>query len=119
MSDFPTLRTGAVLQYPAQRRNQFSTKVCRFLDGSEQRFQNYQTPLRRWLIQLDLLDQTELHTLREFFRTQSGAAESFSFTDPWDGTTYSACSLAGDQLTEELQDELKGKTSLTVQQNRS
>jgi hypothetical protein len=119
MSDFPTLKTGAVLQYPAQRRTQFSTKVLRFVDGSEQRFQNYPTPLRRWLIQIDLLDQAELHSLREFFRTQNGAAGSFSFIDPWDGTTYPTCSLGSDELTEELQDELKGKTSLTVQQNRS
>ena len=119
MSDFPTLKTGAVLQYPAQRSNQYSTKVVRFVDGSEQRFQNYQTPLRRWLIQLDLLDQAELHTLREFFRTQSGAAGSFSFTDPWDGTAYSTCSLASDEMTEALEDEFKGKTSLTIQENRS
>jgi len=119
MSNFPTLKTGAVLQYPAQRWNRFSTKVLRFVDGSEQRFKNYQTPLRRWVIRLDLLDQTELHALREFFRTQNGAAASFSFTDPWDSTTYSTCSLASDEISEELQDELKCKTSLTVQENRS
>lgn len=118
MSNFPTLRTGAVLQYPAQRTNQFSTQVLRFVDGSEQRFRNYQTPLRRWMIRLDLLDETELHVLREFFRTQNGAAGSFSFTDPWDGTKYPACSLESDEMTEELKDELKGLTNLTVRENR-
>ena len=119
MSDFPKLKTGAILQYPAQRGIQFSTKVLRFVDGSEQRFQNHPIPLRRWLIKLDLLDQAELHSLREFFRTQNGAAGTFSFTDPWDGATYPTCSLASDEMTEELQDDMKGKTSLTVRQNRS
>ena len=119
MSDFPTLKTGAVLQYPAQKVVQFSTKVLRFIDGSEQRFRNYQTPLRRWVVRLDLLDETELHVLREFFRTQRGAAGSFSFSDPWDGATYQNCSLESDEMLEELLDEVKGKTTLTVSQNRT
>jgi len=119
MSDFPTLKTGAVLQYPAQKLNQFSTKVVQFMDGTEQRFRNYTSPLRRWVIQLDLLDETELHALREFFRTQAGAAETFAFTDPWDGTNYTACSIEQDVLSDSLEDELKGRTSLTIRENWS
>jgi phage-related protein len=118
MSDFPTLKTGAVLQYPAQKDIQFSTDVLRFADGSEQRFRGYKTSLHRWIIRLDLLDETELHVLREFFRTESGAAESFSFTDPWNGTVYPHCNLEGDEILEELRDEAKGKTALTVRENR-
>jgi hypothetical protein len=118
MSDFPTLKTGAVLQYPAQKAIRFSTAVLRFVDGAEQRFRDYQTPLRRWTIQLDLLDENELHVLKEFFRAQSGAAGSFTFTDPWDSTTHLNCSFENDELAVELLDEAKGKTSLTVQENR-
>jgi uncharacterized protein (TIGR02217 family) len=118
MSNFPTLKTGATLQYPAQRASEFSTDVVRFVDGSEQRFRSYATSLRRWVIQLNLLDETELHMLREFFRTQSGAAESFSFTDPWDGTVFSNCSLDGDEMAEELSSAEQGKTTLTVVENR-
>ena len=84
------------------------------MDGSEQRFRGYQTPLRRWAIRLDLLDQTELHILREFFLTQNGSAGSFSFTDPWDGTVYPNCSLDEDEMAEKLEDVEKGKTTLTV-----
>jgi len=117
MSNFPTLKTGATLQYPAQKATQYSTDVVRFIDGPEQRFRGYQSPLRRWVIRLDLLDQTELLVLREFFRTQSGAAGTFSFTDPWDGTVYANCSLADDQMAEQLKDEEKGQTTLTVCEN--
>jgi len=119
MSNFPTLKTGATLQYPAQKAAGFSTDIVKFMDGSEQRFRGYQTPLRRWVIRLDLLDQTELHVLREFFRTQNGSAGTFSFTDPWDGTVYPTCSLEDDEMAEDLRDEEKGQTTLTVCENRS
>lgn len=118
MSDFPVLKTGAILQYPAQKETRFSAVVLRFMDGAEQRFRDYQTPLRRWQIRLDLLDETELHVLREFFRAQAGAAGTFTFTDPWDNSVHLNCSLESDEMSEELLDELKGKTALTVQENR-
>jgi len=118
MSDFPTLKTGAILQYPAQKAVRFSAVVLRFTDGAEQRFRDYRAPLRRWMIRLDLLDQTELHVLREFFRAQSGAAGAFAFTDPWDSAVYPNCSFENGEITEELLDEMKGKTALTVQENR-
>lgn len=119
MSAFPTLKTGAVLQYPAQRSNQFSTQVLRFLDGTEQRFRNYSSPLRRWVVKVDLLDEAELHSLREFFRTQSGAAETFSFTDPWDNTVYPTCNLQSDTMAETLTDKLTGMTSLVIRETRA
>lgn len=119
MSTFPTLKTGAIIQYPAQREIRFATQVLTFIDGSEQRFQLYQSPLHRWVISVDLLDQSELHQLQEFFRTQEGASQSFSFTDPWDGTNYPNCSLEGDDIVGILKEEVNGTTSLTVRENRS
>jgi hypothetical protein len=119
MSDFPTLKTGAVMQYPAQREIHFSTSVVRFLDGSEQRFRQYQTALHRWVVKLDLLDESELHQLREFFRTEGGATETFGFTDPWDGTRYANCSLEDDSMTDTLKDVSDGQTALTIRENRS
>jgi hypothetical protein len=119
MSDFPRLNTGAVLQYPAQKQTQFSTSIVRYIDGSEQRFRIYSSPLHRWTIRLDLLDESELHQLRDFFRTQGGAAGTFTFTDPWDGTGYQNCRIEGDEMIEALVGESKGKTSFVVRENRS
>lgn len=119
MSQFPTLKTGAVMQYPARRSVQFSSTVVRFVDGSEQRYRLYQTPLHRWTVQLDLLDDSELQQLREFFRSQSGQFGSFSFTDPWDGMVYATCTLASDEMSDTLKDVFDGRTSLTIQENRS
>ena len=119
MSDFPILKTGAILQYPAQKSIRFSTGVLRFVGGAEQRFRDYQAPLRRWTIRLDLLDENELHVLREFFRAEAGAAGTFTCTDPWDSTAYLNCSFENHEMAEELLDEVKGKTALTVQENRA
>lgn len=119
MSTFPTLKTGAVMQYPAQRGVEFSTTALQFVDGSEQRFCNYQAPLHRWVIQLSLLDQSELQEFQEFFREIAGPAGDFAFTDPWDGTNYASCSLVGDSVAAVLEGEWNGETSLTVQENGS
>ena len=67
MASFPTLKTGAVAQYPADRARRFSTQVHRFLEGGEQRFPGYGAPLKRWSIQLNLLDEAELDRLEQFF----------------------------------------------------
>lgn len=119
MSTFPTLKTRAVVQYPAQRGLKFSTTALQFVDGSEQRFGNYQAPLHEWVIALNLLDQSELHQFQEFFRTMTGAGETFAFTDPWDGVHYPNCRIESDTLTTVLATEWKGKTSVTVRENRS
>jgi len=119
MAQFPSLKTGAVMQYPARMDVRFGTTVVRFVDGSEQRFRLYPTPLHRWTIQLSLLDETELQQLRAFFREESGAFGSFSFTDPWTGKNYLTCSLESDSMSDSLADISNGKASLVIRENRS
>src|SRR5665811_1030094 len=104
MSAFPLLKTGAVLQYPASQSSGHSTCVLRFVDGSEQRFREQARPLRKWTIRLELLDETEVATLEDFFQSQLGRLGDFAFTDPWDGTTYPSCSLEEDSITMTFED---------------
>jgi len=119
MSTFPALNTGAVLQYPAQRSTSFSTQVLRFVDGAEQRFAAYGAALRRWVIRLDQLTEDEMNRIASFYAVQAGAAGTFSFTDPWDGTVYSSCSFEDDEMAMELSGENQLKTTLTIRVNRS
>ena len=118
MASFPILKTGVVAQYPFGRTRQFSTNVCRFLDGSEQRFLVYGTQLRKWAIRLELLDESELAEIYSFFVAQSGRANAFTFTDPWDGTVYPNCSFDSDSLSVEFGDKLLGRTAVTIRENR-
>jgi hypothetical protein len=119
MSDFPQLKTGAVMQYPASKTVRYAARVVRFLDGAEQRYREYGTAMRRWAVRLDLLDEEELSRLQQFFTEVQGQAGEFSFQDPWDGTVYSNCSLENDELTIELAGEMRGSTLLVVRENRN
>lgn len=119
MAAFPALKTGAVAQYGSSRSRRFSTKVVRFVDGSAQRFSEYSSVLRSWAIRLDLLDEAELAQLQLFFSEQEGRAGMFSFTDPWDGTVYSNCSFGEDMLAAEFGGNGRGKTMLTIKENRA
>ena len=107
------------MQYPADKTYGASTQVIRFLDGSEQRFRDYPQILHRWLVQLHLLDETEMNTLREFFRIQNGAAGQFSFTDPWDGMQYANCSLETDDMEEIYLDAGSSQTALVIRENKN
>jgi hypothetical protein len=117
MSAFPKLKTGAIAQYPAGRTLTFATDVFEFLDGTAQRCRQFSAGSRRWVIELELLDDTELTELAEFFQSQQGRFGAFSFEDPWDGTVYPDCSFENDELDIELSDEARGSMRLVVKEN--
>ncbi|MCP5112756.1 MAG: DUF2460 domain-containing protein [bacterium] len=119
MSDFPQLKSGAVAQYPAQKSIAYSTQVMRFLDGTEQRFRHFGAPVRRWVIQLDLLDEAELAAMEQFFLGEQGRLGEFEFTDPWTGAVHTNCSLDEDDARLDYLREGRGNTTLIVRENRS
>jgi hypothetical protein len=107
--NFPNLKTGAVTQYGSSKSSAFSTQVYRFVDGTEQRFPAFAAQLRRWVIRLSLLDESELTALAEL-------PETFSFTDPMDGATYTA-RFDSDELS--LRFDVHGSTVATIREVRA
>ena len=118
MTTFPILKTNAVAQYPTSRELVFRNQVLRFLDGSEQRYRDSAGPLHRWMVRLERLDQGEVAALQRFFEDCQGRLGDFAFVDPWDGTVYPCCSLEADDLDVEWMEEMNGRASLTVIENR-
>ena len=118
MATFPALKTGAVAQYPADRTRQHSTRVYRFVDGSEQRFPQFGAELRKWTVLLELLDEKELTDLEEFFSEQNGRTGQFSFTDPWDNTVHASCSFENDAFSAEFRDSGRGAAAVVIRENR-
>ena len=71
MASFPVLATGAITQYPAAVSTGQAVHVIRFLDASDQRHLLQPRTYRQWQIRLDLLKETEIQALEEFFTSQS------------------------------------------------
>jgi uncharacterized protein DUF2460 len=116
---FPFLKTGAVAQYPASTSISYSSRVIRFLDGSDQRYRDYSSPLHKWTLPLNLLDDAELSALEQFVVTQEGRFGSFSFGDPWTQVQYSSCSMNQEGLDYVLTQEARGAAGVVLQENRS
>ncbi len=112
MPSFPILKCGASLQHPAGRTVRYETHVIRFLDGSEQRFRNRPSAAKRWTGTLLLLDDAESRQIESLFQERQGQFGTFTFIDPWDGSSNANCRF-GDAAFERRQDE-EARFSLTV-----
>ncbi len=119
MTTFPLLKTSAVMQYPATKTVEFRNQRLRFVDGVEQGYRDAASLLNSWVIQLNALDDGELAAIESFFQANQGQCGSFSFTDPWTNTVYSNCSLRSGDLELEWSGELRGRTAVTIVQNRN
>jgi hypothetical protein len=110
----PTLKTGAVAQYPLDRAIRFQTQAVRFMDGSRQRYRMYGAALRRWIIRLDLLDQQELAALVTFAEQQGSGV--FSFTDPVTAENVARCIISGQSFESGMKDEMNARATLLIEE---
>lgn len=114
MATFPTLRTGAVAQYPLPKTVGYQTLSVRFLDGSQQRFPIMGAGLRSWSVNLSLLDEQELGSVIAFVEQQGSAP--FAFTDPVTGESAATCILAGQSFDAGMTDEMKAQATVSIQE---
>ena len=114
MATLPTLKTGAVAQYPLTVNTSYSTQSVRFLDGSQQTFRLYPAGLRRWSVQLDALDEQELDAFISFVEVQG--SEPFAFTDPVTGDLVAKCIISGQQADAGMTTEISGQIQLVIEE---
>ena len=119
MAQFPTLKTGAVAQYPLRTTLAYRADVVWFLDGSEQRFRNSPSVLHEWTIALDRLDENEIAGIESFFLANQGEAGTFAFADPWSGQVFPNCSIKVDNIAFTFSGALSAGTQLTIRENRT
>jgi hypothetical protein len=119
MANFPTLKTGAVAQYPATVTLRHRNQTVRFVDGVEQRYRDSARPLRRWLLMVDQLDESEASAVEKFLAENQGAFANFGFTDPWTGVHFPNCSIEDDALDISFSGEMHGSTLVTIVENRA
>ena len=112
--EFPTLSTGAVTQYGSPTGFVWPAQVIRFLDGTDQRFLASGNVFRRWLINLRLLNESEIAAVEAFFSGLSGEYSTFTFPDPISGTNVPNCRLGAPELISEYLDVDIAATSMWV-----
>ena len=117
MASFPRLRTNAVMQYPAGRRDDHRTAVVRFVDGTEQRHREFKRARRRWLVRLEHLSEDEAGAVERFFTAWQGRFGSFEFYDPWEGVAYPDCSFEADELAVDYAAENDIRMALVIRNN--
>jgi hypothetical protein len=99
MPAFPTL---AGVNMEVHRTPVYATKVLTSKSGKEQRAKFQATPFYRFDISISFLRETsgagnEMQALLDFFLTVKGKWDTFTFTDPYDGTTRT-CRLDQDEI---------------------
>ncbi len=116
MGRFPKLKTGAVAQYPVVLEQRYATEVKKFLDCAEQRYRDLGAGRRRWVIQLEKLDETETARLARFFDEQQGRLGAFEFEDPWTGAVVTRCRFGEDRFPMLEECESRCSLRLTVEE---
>ena len=119
MLSFPQLKSGAIMQYPASRSQEYATNIVQFLDGSEQRFRIRRAAGQRWMIRLELLDDSELDTLERFVVSVQGTTGKFEFLDPFDNRRHASCSLEAGSLKTVWSGFGRGETVLIITQRET
>jgi hypothetical protein len=114
MATFPSLHSGAVIQYPAASGANQPTQVIPFLDGCDQRYLRRGRALRIWAVRLDLLSDSEVGQLQAFFAAQQADYATFTFPDPFTGSNVDNCRFALGTMTTQYTGVSDASTSLIV-----
>lgn len=115
MPTFPTLRTGAITQYPATVKTSFgNTRVVEFLDGSSQRYSAGAAPLRQWIVRLERLDAREDALVTTFVK--NNVESTFVFNDPFTGISAPKCALRGLEMQSVISGELNQESTFVIEE---
>jgi len=79
---YPQLPSGALAQFPVQRRHQMRTLVNSAADGTVVKLGDPAAITIEWQLKYAALSDTELAALLQFFTAAEGTLNNFSFVDP-------------------------------------
>ena len=115
---FPDAVAKVLFQYPTTRRLHFVTQVLQFVGGKEQRYEISGAPLREWNLEPTLVGDAVCIKLTTFFEMVGGTSQPFTFTDPWDGTTYPVCYFEADIFTAKMTEQGRNAVQFTIIEGR-
>ena len=116
MPSFPTLRSGVVTMYGAERTVRQGTGVVQFLDDSEQRWRQHGA-LAGFTLEFRHIDGYDLANVLEFFRSMKGR-----FDSTWDltlgGTLHPYLAFEDDEISWQESKPNRFSLQLRVRQAR-
>jgi hypothetical protein len=90
--------------------------IVRFLDGSEQRCLVRGRKLRRWLVSLAQLNESELASVEQFFEEAQGNAQLFTFIDPLTSDAVPNCRISNPSITTQYKALGSGAASVWIEE---
>lgn len=99
MPTFPTFDGGIVTQRPWSFGTRWKNQVTQIEHGPKHVYTRQSAVIRAWEVNYPNITDSEVGALHDFFYERHGRTESFDFTDPDSGTTYSNCRFDQDELT--------------------
>jgi hypothetical protein len=103
---YPQLATGALAEFPIQRRHKMRTLVNTAADGTVLKLADPGAETVEWQLKYAGLSDTELAALQQFFTASCGTLNNFTFLDPtanlfawsndlsntiWDSSPFLSC----------------------------
>ena len=82
MAAYPQLESGALSQFPVQKKRRARTVVNRAADGSTIKLADPAAEVTEWLLTYTDLSDEEAAALRAFFNAAEGTLNGFTFLDP-------------------------------------
>jgi hypothetical protein len=79
---YPQLGTGALSQFPVQKRRRLRTVVNASADGRSIKLADQAGEFTEWSLQYASLTDDELSALQQFFAAAEGTLNGFTFVDP-------------------------------------
>jgi hypothetical protein len=79
---YPQLLTGALAQFPIEKRQHTRTVVTRAADGHDWKLPDPAGGATEWHLTYTDLSDDEAHSLSQFFEAAEGRLRSFTFLDP-------------------------------------
>jgi len=82
MAAYPQLESGALSQFPVQKKRRVRTVVNLAADGSMIKLADPAAEVTEWLLTYTDLSDAETAALRAFFKAAEGTLNAFTFLDP-------------------------------------
>lgn len=94
---YPAINGGVITQLPYSEIRRWNTSTNRMANGRQYSWSNWNAPRRAWQLNYPVITYAEAFAILDAYMGAGGAWGTFDFTDPRNGSTYTA-RFSGNEL---------------------